>query len=81
MKQKKFFFNIQEQYENDVVAAEKDVSIEVTGKKSRVRSFGGVFKKNIINLNLKMVKKILKDIVNKVSFPYLNVQNLEKVGN
>ena len=76
---KEILFNIQEQYENDVVAAEKDVSIEVTGKKSRVRSFGGVFKK-YNKPEFENGQEILKDIVNKVSFPYLNVQNLEKWG-
>ncbi len=76
---KEILFNIQEQYENDVVAAEKDVSIEVTGKKSRVRSFGGVFKK-YNKPEFENGQEILKDIVNKVGFPYLNVQNLEKWG-
>ena len=76
---KEILFNIQEQYENDVVAAEKDVSIEVTGKKSRVRSFGGVFKK-YNKPEFENGQEILKYIVNKVGFPYLNVQNLEKWG-
>ena len=53
---KKILFNVQEQYENDIVAAEKDVSLEVKVKKVELEVLVG-YLLNIIKLNLKMVRK------------------------
>ena len=63
--------NLQDEFENQVIAAEKAVYEEFTGKKSRLRSFAGVFKRD---------KEILEEIFKIVEKPILTDENLIKYG-
>lgn len=63
--------DLQDDYENQVIAAEKVAYEKFTGKKSRLRSFAGVFNRD---------EEILEEIFKTVEKPVLTDENLVKYG-
>lgn len=62
---------LQDKFEEDIKNAEKDVYFEFTDKKSRLRSFSGVFNRD---------EEIVKEVFNRVERPILTDENLRIYG-
>lgn len=68
---KRILNNIQSKFEQDIMDVEKIVYEDFTGKKSKLRSFSGVFNRP---------DEILKEIFQRIERPILTDENIEKWG-
>ncbi|GAA5818119.1 MAG: ATP-dependent helicase [Methanobrevibacter sp. CfCl-M3] len=73
-KTRKILYDLEEEYKNEILTVEKEVYEKVTGKKSRIQNFDGVFNRD---------DEILIEIFNQVKKPlisYFSVNDLKKLG-
>lgn len=68
---KEILNSVQDQFEIDAIACEKDVYYEMTGKKSRVSTFPGVLKRD---------DDVKAEIFRRISRPMITLNNLRKWG-
>lgn len=68
---KRYLMELQENFENDVLKTEKEVYLELTGKKSRKKKFNGVFTRN---------EDVLIEIFKRVNKPVVDLDLIEDTG-
>lgn len=68
---KRYLMELQENFENDVLKTEKEVYLELTGKKSRKKKFNGVFTRN---------EDVLIEIFKRVNKPVVDLDLIEDAG-
>lgn len=68
---RRYLMELQENFENDVLKTEKEVYLELTGKKSRKKKFNGVFTRN---------EDVLIEIFKRVNKPVVDLDLIEDTG-